>query len=104
MGPAGAKKHNFVSSFVNICSSLNRPLTYAAVNERKDTLLVGCIMSEIVGSFRAGLALRLALAGVAAGLLAGCSNSDRLTDPFSNPFQSSSRFDAQVNEPTIDSR
>jgi murein DD-endopeptidase MepM/ murein hydrolase activator NlpD len=57
---------------------------------------VGCIMSEIVGSFRAGLALRLAMAGVAAGLLAGCSNSDRLTDPFSNPFQSSSRFDAQA--------
>jgi murein DD-endopeptidase MepM/ murein hydrolase activator NlpD len=53
-------------------------------------------MSEIVGSFRAGLALRLALAGVAACLLAGCSNSDRLTDPFSNPFQSSSRFDAQA--------
>jgi murein DD-endopeptidase MepM/ murein hydrolase activator NlpD len=57
---------------------------------------VDCIMSEIVGSFRAGLALRLALAGVAASLLAGCSNSDRLTDPFSNPFQSSARFDGQA--------
>src|SRR5262245_52029925 len=64
----GAKKDNFVSSFVNICSPLNRPLTYAAVNGRKDTLPVGCIiMSDIIGSFRTGFALRLAFAGAAAG-------------------------------------
>ncbi|WP_041778110.1 peptidoglycan DD-metalloendopeptidase family protein [Beijerinckia indica] len=35
------------------------------------------------------MALRLALTGATAGLLAGCANSERLSDPFGNPFQSS---------------
>ena len=57
---------------------------------------MGCVMSEIVGFFRAGFALRLALVGAAAGLLAGCSSSERLSDPLSNPFQSSARLDGQA--------
>lgn len=36
-------------------------------------------------------AMRLALAGCLAGLLAGCADSDRLADPFSNPFHTASR-------------
>ncbi len=35
------------------------------------------------------IALRLALIGATAGLLAGCAGSERLADPFSNPFQTS---------------
>lgn len=35
-------------------------------------------------------AFRLALTGLAASALAGCANSDRLSDPFKNPFQTSS--------------
>lgn len=53
-------------------------------------------MSENIGLFRTGLALRLALAGAAAGLLAGCSSSERLSDPLSNPFQSSARLEGQA--------
>lgn len=45
-------------------------------------------MSDFVRVSRACFALRLTLTG-AAGLLAGCSNSERLSDPLSNPFQSS---------------
>jgi murein DD-endopeptidase MepM/ murein hydrolase activator NlpD len=45
-------------------------------------------MSGFVCVSRARFAVRLALSGVAAGLLAGCSNSERMTDPWSNPFQS----------------
>jgi murein DD-endopeptidase MepM/ murein hydrolase activator NlpD len=57
---------------------------------------VGCVMSEIFGFFRAGYALRLAVAGAVAGLLAGCSSSERLSDPLSNPFQSSARLEGQA--------
>jgi murein DD-endopeptidase MepM/ murein hydrolase activator NlpD len=57
---------------------------------------VGCVMSEIVGFFRAGFALRLVLVGAAAGLLAGCSSSERLSDPLSNPFQNSARLEGQA--------
>jgi murein DD-endopeptidase MepM/ murein hydrolase activator NlpD len=46
-------------------------------------------MSDLFCVSRARLAIRLALTGAAAGLLAGCANSERLSDPWSNPFQSS---------------
>jgi murein DD-endopeptidase MepM/ murein hydrolase activator NlpD len=46
-------------------------------------------MSDLVCVSRARLAIRLAMTGAAAGLLAGCANSERLSDPWSNPFQSS---------------
>jgi murein DD-endopeptidase MepM/ murein hydrolase activator NlpD len=81
---------------VNIYSSLNRPLTYSALNGPKDTALVGCVMSEAVFVFRTGFVLRLALAGAAAGFLAGCSNSERFSDPFSNPFQTSAALETQA--------
>jgi murein DD-endopeptidase MepM/ murein hydrolase activator NlpD len=58
---------------------------------------VGCVMNEIVSVFRARFALRLALVGAAASLLAGCSSSERLSDPLSNPFQSSARVDGQAS-------
>jgi murein DD-endopeptidase MepM/ murein hydrolase activator NlpD len=46
-----------------------------------------------MGTFRPGvvLALRLALAAGLASILAGCADSERLSDPFSNPFHTSSR-------------
>jgi murein DD-endopeptidase MepM/ murein hydrolase activator NlpD len=50
---------------------------------------VGCVMSKFVFLFRPGFAFRLALTGAAAGMLAGCSSSERLSDPLSNPFLSS---------------
>ncbi|MGH6856635.1 MAG: peptidoglycan DD-metalloendopeptidase family protein [Methylocella sp.] len=46
-------------------------------------------MSEFGCVSRARFAFRLALTGAAAGLLASCSNSERLSDPLANPFQSS---------------
>ncbi|MGB6176682.1 MAG: peptidoglycan DD-metalloendopeptidase family protein [Methylocella sp.] len=36
------------------------------------------------------------MSGVAAGLLAGCSNSERLSDPWSNPFQSSANVASEA--------
>jgi murein DD-endopeptidase MepM/ murein hydrolase activator NlpD len=62
----------------------------------KDNLPVGCVMSKIVGFLRAGCARRLAVVSAAAGLLAGCSSSERLSDPLSNPFQSSARLEGQA--------
>lgn len=56
-------------------------------------LFVGCVMSRSVSAFSPGLTLRLLLAGCLAGLLAGCADSERLSDPFSNPFQSSAGTD-----------
>jgi murein DD-endopeptidase MepM/ murein hydrolase activator NlpD len=41
-------------------------------------------------------AFRLALTGAAAGLLAGCANSERLSDPLSNPFQTSANVADQA--------
>jgi murein DD-endopeptidase MepM/ murein hydrolase activator NlpD len=46
-------------------------------------------MSHSVSIYCSRLAFRLALTSAAAGLLAGCSSSDRLADPFGNPFQAS---------------
>ncbi len=46
-------------------------------------------MSHIVPVFCARIGFRLALIGVSAGLLAGCAGSERMSDPFSNPFQTS---------------
>lgn len=46
-------------------------------------------MSHFLRVSRAPLTLRVVLTGAAASLLAGCSNSERLSDPWSNPFQSS---------------
>ncbi len=42
---------------------------------------------SVLGSHQA---LRFALAGCLAALLAGCADSERLADPFSNPFQTAS--------------
>jgi murein DD-endopeptidase MepM/ murein hydrolase activator NlpD len=58
--------------------------------------LWGCVMSDFVCVSRARFAIRLALSGVAAGLLAGCANSERLSDPWSNPFQSSANVASEA--------
>ncbi|WGJ14261.1 peptidoglycan DD-metalloendopeptidase family protein [Methylocapsa sp. D3K7] len=52
-------------------------------------------MTDFICGSGSRLAFRLALTGVAAGLLAGCASSERLSDPLSNPFQTS----ANVSEP-----
>jgi murein DD-endopeptidase MepM/ murein hydrolase activator NlpD len=44
-------------------------------------------MSHIVPVFSSRVAFRLALIGASAGLLAGCAGSERMADPFGNPFQ-----------------
>jgi murein DD-endopeptidase MepM/ murein hydrolase activator NlpD len=44
-------------------------------------------MSHIVPIFCSRVAFRLTLIGASAGLLAGCAGSERMADPFSNPFQ-----------------
>ncbi|VTZ50350.1 Peptidase M23 [Methylocella tundrae] len=46
-------------------------------------------MSHIASIYCSRVALRLALIAGAAGLLAGCAGSERMADPFSNPFQTS---------------
>lgn len=46
-------------------------------------------MSHIASIYCSRVALRLVLIAGAAGLLAGCAGSERLADPFSNPFQTS---------------
>jgi murein DD-endopeptidase MepM/ murein hydrolase activator NlpD len=56
--------------------------------------VVGCVMGTIASGQNYRLALRLAVAGFLASLLAGCADSERLSDPFSNPFRSSSRVDS----------
>lgn len=48
-------------------------------------------MGRIGSLFGSHPAVRLALAGCLAGLLAGCANSERLADPFGNPFHTASR-------------
>ena len=53
-------------------------------------------MSEFGCVSRARFAFRLALTGAATGLLAGCSNSERLSDPWSNPFQSSANVASEA--------
>jgi murein DD-endopeptidase MepM/ murein hydrolase activator NlpD len=53
-------------------------------------------MSDFVCVSRARFAFRLALTGAAAGLLAGCSSSERLSDPWSNPFQTSANVEGQA--------
>lgn len=53
-------------------------------------------MSGFVCVSRARFAVRIALTGAAAGLLAGCSNSERLSDPWSNPFQSSANVASEA--------
>ncbi|QBR70257.1 peptidase M23 [Beijerinckiaceae bacterium] len=49
-------------------------------------------MSKFIRVSCARFAVRLALTGVAAGTLAGCSTSERLSDPLSNPFQTSANI------------
>jgi murein DD-endopeptidase MepM/ murein hydrolase activator NlpD len=53
-------------------------------------------MSGFVCVSRARCAFRLALTGVAAGVLAGCASSERLSDPWSNPFQSSANVASEA--------
>jgi murein DD-endopeptidase MepM/ murein hydrolase activator NlpD len=53
-------------------------------------------MSGFVCVSRARLALRLALTGAAVGMLAGCANSERLSDPLSNPFQTSANVSSEA--------
>ncbi|HEY4846742.1 MAG TPA: M23 family metallopeptidase [Methylocella sp.] len=53
-------------------------------------------MNGFVCVSRARFAFRLALAGAVAGLLAGCSNSERLSDPWSNPFQTSANVASEA--------
>jgi murein DD-endopeptidase MepM/ murein hydrolase activator NlpD len=53
-------------------------------------------MSDFVWVSRARFAFRLALTGAAAGLLAGCASSERLSDPWSNPFQTSANVEGQA--------
>lgn len=47
-------------------------------------------MGKAQSVFGSHQALRFALAGCLAALLAGCADSERLNDPFSNPFQTAS--------------
>jgi murein DD-endopeptidase MepM/ murein hydrolase activator NlpD len=56
-------------------------------------------MSDFVCVSCARFAFRLALIGAAAGLLAGCANSERLSDPWSNPFQTSANVGDQTPAP-----
>ena len=53
-------------------------------------------MSGFVCASRARFAFRLALTGAAAGLLAGCASSERLSDPWSNPFQTSANVASEA--------
>ena len=53
-------------------------------------------MNDFVCVSRARFAFRLALTGAAAGLLAGCASSERLSDPWSNPFQSSANVASEA--------
>jgi murein DD-endopeptidase MepM/ murein hydrolase activator NlpD len=53
-------------------------------------------MSKFVRVSCARFAVRLALTGVAAGTLAGCATSERLSDPLSNPFQTSANVGDQA--------
>ncbi len=66
-------------------------------------------MNDFVCVSRARFAFRLALTGAAAGLLAGCSTSERLGNPWSNPFQgpanvASEAPAAQAPAPPVQSR
>jgi murein DD-endopeptidase MepM/ murein hydrolase activator NlpD len=54
-------------------------------------------MSGFVCISHARFAFRLALTGAVAGLLAGCSNSERLSDPWSNPFQTSANVASEAS-------
>lgn len=47
-------------------------------------------MQSVASAFGSHLTLRLLLAGCLAALLAGCADSERLSDPFSNPFRGDS--------------
>ncbi len=53
-------------------------------------------MSDFVWVSRSRFGLRLALTGALAGLLAGCASSERLSDPWSNPFQTSANVEGQA--------
>ena len=53
-------------------------------------------MGDFVCVSRARCAFRLALTGAAAGLLTGCSSSERLSDPWSNPFQNSANVASEA--------
>jgi murein DD-endopeptidase MepM/ murein hydrolase activator NlpD len=53
-------------------------------------------MSDFVWVSRARFAFRLALTGAAAALLAGCASSERLSDPWSNPFQTSANVASEA--------
>ncbi len=53
-------------------------------------------MSGFVWVSRARFAVRLALTGAVAGLLAGCASSERLSDPWSNPFQTSANVASEA--------
>lgn len=55
-------------------------------------------MSAFTSGYCSRIALRLALTGVAAGLLAGCSNSERLSDAFGNPFGTVAQNNAPAPE------
>jgi murein DD-endopeptidase MepM/ murein hydrolase activator NlpD len=44
-------------------------------------------MASLASAFGSGLSFRLLMIGCCAGLLAGCADSERLSDPFSNPFR-----------------
>jgi murein DD-endopeptidase MepM/ murein hydrolase activator NlpD len=44
-------------------------------------------MASFASAFNSGLTIRLLMIGCCAGLLAGCADSQRLTDPFSDPFR-----------------
>lgn len=48
---------------------------------------MGCVMASFASAFSSGLLFRVLMIGCCAGLLAGCADSERLTDPFSNPFR-----------------
>src|SRR3984893_10961784 len=53
-------------------------------------------MSDFVWVSRSRFGFRLALTGALAGLLAGCASSERLSDPWSNPFQTSANLASEA--------
>ena len=65
-------------------------------------------MSHIASVYCSRVAFRLALIGAAAGWLGGCAGSERMADPFGNPFQTSqAQTDpsptASINSPSVNS-
>jgi hypothetical protein len=69
---------------------------------RSTILFVGCVMASFASALSSGFTIRLFMIGACAGLLAGCADSDRLSNPFSDPFRGDvdRTPTASISEPT----